>query len=72
MTKPVVGYVMGVSAPPGKTMGHASTIIRGGGGTGKEKIEALGGCGGDGGWESGYVAGTLPLQRGISVKLGIF
>ncbi len=41
VTKPVVGYVVGISAPPGKTMGHTGAIINGGGWTAKERIEAL-------------------------------
>lgn len=41
MSKPVIAYIVGVSAPSGKTMGHAGAIVSAGGGTALEKIQAF-------------------------------
>jgi succinyl-CoA synthetase alpha subunit len=54
MTKPVVAYIAGFTAPPGKTMGHAGAIISGASGTAQAKQEAL--------ESSGVRVGTNPTE----------
>ncbi len=56
MTKPVTSYIAGVTAPPGKKMGHAGAIVSGGKGTAAAKMEAL--------RDAGAKVGLNPTEAG--------
>ena len=60
MTKPVVAFVAGSTAPPGKRMGHAGAIITGSAGRASEKIEALS--------QAGATIAPTPAEVGLTAK----
>ena len=60
VAKPVISYIAGQTAPPGKRMGHAGAIISGGKGTAEDKIKKLN--------ESGVVVAKNLLEIGSTIK----